>query len=289
MNKALIVALTTYKESVRLPLFYVLACFFGAVIFFSKDFTLFGFNKELTIIKEVALATIMIAGILQSVLLAGTTITSDVERKTYMMILSKPISRTQFLIGKFLGILLSVFSSASFLFMVMVLTLWYAQGYPELKEMSQRGFPMSFTPEQISSAYWDHLASFAVTGMLHQAGYFLLALMQIGLMCALTVMLSSFFPLALNAGICFFVFVLGNMSYNIYDVCVKSGSSVVSFLGTAVYMLLPNLSYMNPSAGASYGLLPSVADISIAFSYCLVYTLMILVAGSAVFNRTEMR
>lgn len=287
-----VIAITTYKEAVRLPLFYILVFFFSAVIFLSKEFTFFCFDHQLPIIKEVAIATIGIAGILLSVLLAGTTITADVERKTSMTILSKPISKGQFIAGKYFGVLLTVVSAVFFLSLTTIMTLWLAEGKPNVESLSEHGLHLKnisqATSEDVNLLYENYIYEYlktTVVGVLKGAS---LCAFQIFLMSALSVVLSLFFSLTVNAGICLLVFLIGHFSVYIY-LTAKQGGAVVSALGTVFFTLFPNLDYFIGPGHMSDPYFIPLEYISFAFLYCLVYTAVILYTGTLIYNRTELQ
>ncbi|MBI3270954.1 MAG: hypothetical protein HYZ53_18270 [Planctomycetes bacterium] len=152
MGRVLIIAAATYREAGRQPILYIVTGFFAVLIYLSRWLTLFSFHvrEELNMIREMGIASLTVSGIMTSVVLAALAITSDVERLTTLTILSKPVHRSQFLLGKYVGILWTVFLSSAFLTLSLVYTLWEKEGsrnmieatdYLELNENRERRLP----------------------------------------------------------------------------------------------------------------------------------------------------
>ncbi len=106
--KALTIALATAKEAIRQPAFFVLAGLAGAWLIVSIFVPYFTFNEDIKMYKDTGLTTISFVGLLLALLTASSAVAEEIEGKTAITLLSKPINRRQFIIGKFLGIELGV-------------------------------------------------------------------------------------------------------------------------------------------------------------------------------------
>jgi ABC-type transport system involved in multi-copper enzyme maturation permease subunit len=103
------VALAAFREGVRQPLFWLLtaaAIFLLFLSFFVPYFTLFP-GDELKMMKQLDYDILMLAAVAFGVIAAGTSISEEIEGRTAVTLMSKPVSRRQFLLGKFAGILLA--------------------------------------------------------------------------------------------------------------------------------------------------------------------------------------
>ena len=63
----------------------------------------FSLGEDIKMLKDCGLATILISGLLLAVWTASTSIANEIEGKTAMTLLSKPINRRQFIVGKYIG------------------------------------------------------------------------------------------------------------------------------------------------------------------------------------------
>src|SRR5215472_15674246 len=85
--------------------------------------------------KDTGLTTISFAGLLLALLTASSTVAEEIDGKTAITLLSKPINRRQFIVGKFLGILLGVLALFALLGTLFALGVWYKVAY-DLREAS---------------------------------------------------------------------------------------------------------------------------------------------------------
>src|SRR3954453_22349483 len=106
--KSLIIAFATAKEAIRQPAFFVLAFIPGSSIVGLIFIAYFTFGEDIKMYKDTGLTTISFASLLLALLTASSTVADEIEGKTAITLLSKPITRREFIIGKFLGIELGV-------------------------------------------------------------------------------------------------------------------------------------------------------------------------------------
>ncbi len=104
MAKLWIIARTTFSEIIRQPFYFVIIAIAGGLTAASPTFTAFTLLNNEKLMKEMGLATMLLAAWFLSAVAAARVVSIEIETKTVMTLLSKPVSRAQFLIGKFLGI-----------------------------------------------------------------------------------------------------------------------------------------------------------------------------------------
>src|SRR6185437_12438778 len=101
--KSFTIAFATAKETIRQPAFFVTA-FFASTLLIVTIFTpYFTFGEDIKMYKDTGLTTISFFCMLLALLTASSTVADEIEGKTAITLLSKPINRRQFIIGKFLG------------------------------------------------------------------------------------------------------------------------------------------------------------------------------------------
>lgn len=135
MKKTLSLAWTTYREAARQPLYYILIVVFGLLILLSHMFTLFTFGEgeKRNMIREMGISSILLCGLFLAIVVAYQVITRELESRTALTLLSKPLSRTSFLIGKFLGMMWAIFYAVLALFFGFVVALWWGEGEEHLR------------------------------------------------------------------------------------------------------------------------------------------------------------
>ncbi len=117
------VAHNTFRESVRERVLYNLVIF--AVLMTAAGFLLgeLSIRQDEKIIKDVGLAAVDIFGTLIALFVGVALVNKEIERRSLMPIMAKPVSRTEFLLGKFLGLSLTLLLNVSLMTLGVYLTL----------------------------------------------------------------------------------------------------------------------------------------------------------------------
>lgn len=103
------VALAAFREGVRQPMFWLLTGLAFVALTIAPFLPYFTFGEDYIVVKELGYDTLMLAAILFGTLAASIFIADEIEGRTAVTVMSKPISRRQFLLGKFVGIAASAF------------------------------------------------------------------------------------------------------------------------------------------------------------------------------------
>jgi len=107
MGRVYAVAINTFREAVRDRVLYGVLGLALAVLLFTLALAQLALYEQRRIILDVGLATISFFAIMVAVFLGSSLLYKEIERKTLYVILSKPIARGEFLLGKYLGIVLT--------------------------------------------------------------------------------------------------------------------------------------------------------------------------------------
>jgi ABC-type transport system involved in multi-copper enzyme maturation permease subunit len=194
---------------------------------------------------DCGLSTILICCLLLAVWTASIAVAEEIEGKTAMTLLSKPINRRQFILGKYFGILEGVLTLLVILGLVMYVSTYLKAGYDH-KE-SAKGTLDYFAwegniprPEPLRLA----MANAIIPGLT-------LILMEAALMAAVSVAISTRLPMLPNMITCFAVFVIGHLT----PVLVIGGklNVFVKFFANLIATLLPALDNLNMSPAISTG------------------------------------
>lgn len=129
MNRVWAIAQNTFREAIRQKLLYGLL-FFTVLLIFASYFLgqLSIAGAETKIVKDMALASVFIMGAFISLSMGISLVFKEIDRKTIYTILSKPVSRFEFILGKFLGLMVTVGVQ---LFLMMCLVFAMLKTYPE--------------------------------------------------------------------------------------------------------------------------------------------------------------
>ncbi|AQQ71933.1 ABC-type transport system involved in multi-copper enzyme maturation, permease component [Limihaloglobus sulfuriphilus] len=102
------IAANTFKETIRQPIFGIIV-FLGILIFiFSPSITMYSIDDDNKLLRELGFSTLFLAGLFIAVFSSTGAIVEELENKTVMTVLTKPIPRWGFILGKFLGLVLAV-------------------------------------------------------------------------------------------------------------------------------------------------------------------------------------
>jgi ABC-type transport system involved in multi-copper enzyme maturation permease subunit len=123
MSSIVAIAFNTFKEAVRNRVLYVILFFSLIMIGASGAISQLSITEHGRIIKNLGFASINLFGVAIAIFVGVSLVYNELEKRTIYTIVSKPIARWQFLLGKYLGLLLTVYvnlfvMSYFFLFML---------------------------------------------------------------------------------------------------------------------------------------------------------------------------
>src|SRR5947209_3790458 len=101
------VALAAFREGVRQPMYWLISIVAVGVLVISPFLPYFTFGEDFKMVSQLGFDIIMLSAVVFSVLAASMSISEEIEGRTAITLMSKPVSRRQFLLGKFFGILLA--------------------------------------------------------------------------------------------------------------------------------------------------------------------------------------
>jgi len=255
--KSFTIAIATAKEAIRQPAFFVMAAFAGALLVGTIFAPYFTFGEDIKMYKDTGLTTISFACMLLALLTASSTVAEEIEGKTAITLLSKPINRRQFIIGKFLGIELGVLALYVLLGALFAAGVWYKFGY-DLRESA------GGTPE--AAKQWGQVRQ-VMPGLV--LGFF-----EVTVLTAISVAISTRLPMLANLVVCILVFFLGHLS----PVLVQAGgqhqvNELVTFMAKFFAWALPSLEFFNAGPSISTGaVIPWIGYVLPAFLYCMLYS-----------------
>ncbi len=105
MGKVYQIAKNTFRESIRDKILYVIAFFAAVMMFASLMLGWISIGDQLQVVQDFSLAVLSFFGALMAVFVGTGLIYKEIDKRTIYTILSKPVRRWQFLLGKYLGLL----------------------------------------------------------------------------------------------------------------------------------------------------------------------------------------
>lgn len=104
MRQFLFIASNSFRELIRQPVYLLLMSAASLFIVFLSTVPYFGFGDDPKMVEDMSLAVLLLAGLLMSVLCAASTVAQEIRTGTALTVLSKPVGRGAFLLGKFAGL-----------------------------------------------------------------------------------------------------------------------------------------------------------------------------------------
>lgn len=249
----LAIARITLKEALRDKLLHV-AALFGTLLI-GATLLLGGLSagSDLKIIQDFGLGTLNALLIILAVFLGSRLISRDLEQRIVYTLLSKPISRGQFLTGKYLGC-----SAALLCLLVLLGGLFYAV--------------MLFTTRRFDPIYLGPMLLFGLEAMV-----------MLGLTLLFTTMTSPMLSILYAMGF----YALGHGSDLIKQFGEKA-DPVAKAVSTAIYYGLPNLETFNLKNQVVYGETLSLGQWTWAIAYGLCLIVVLLTLSNLIFTRKEL-
>ncbi|MDB5344962.1 MAG: putative rane bound transporter [Schlesneria sp.] len=252
-TKAGIVARATTKEAVRQPVFLLSMAVAILILLMNTVLPFYSLGDDVKMLKDCSLATILISGLLIAVWTASTSIAEEIEGKTAMTLLSKPINRRQFILGKYIGILQAVLWFMLPIVIVFLSCVYFRVGY-DAKEGSKDIPPAAIVMAEVIQV---------IPGLV-------LLFMEIAVLSAISVAISTRLPMVVNLTTCFAIFVVGHLA----GILVNAGVGrieFVLFMGRVIATVLPTLDSFNISAAVATGAVVPPVYLGNAAIYCVCY------------------
>ena len=257
-RQTLAIVLNTFREAVRDRVLYNLIAFALILIASALLFGQISIGIQKTILLNVGLSAISIFGLLIAIFLGIGLVYKEMDKRSLYALLSKPIRRRQFIIGKFLGLNFTLLVNTVF----MSLGLWAALYY-----LMRR-----FEPQDLS--VWVAI-------------YFIL--LELSLVTALCLFFSCFATPVLSAVFTFMAYVIGNFAADIRAFGELTENNLLKGLTTVLYYLLPNFSDFNVSAWVSHGKPVAAEVVLLNTLYALCYDAILVAAAVWIFSRKDLK
>ena len=251
------IAANTYRETIRNKILYALLAFALLVIGLTSFLADLSFGELSRIIANVGLASIHIFGVVMSIFLGITLVSREVDRKTVYLILSKPVPRWEFVVGKALGLCATLAVTTS----IMALVLFAVHmGY--------------------------RYGGKAETGiLLASCGIYL----ELVLLTCVASLFSTFTTPVLSAMFTLSMFFIGHISRDLLFFGGRSRSALLRGAAQALYYALPDLESFNWKNEVVYGQARDISVLPWAVAYLLLYGGTLLALACLIFSRKDFK
>ena len=278
------IARATTKEAIRQPIFLLMTALGILVMIANYYVPFFSMGDDTKMYIDCGLAMTLICALLLSVWTASISVAEEIEGKTAMTLLSKPVNRRQFVFGKYVGITQSSFLMLFILGIVFFTLTYFKFGYDQ-KE-SGKGLAELFfyrdvgLPFQIPYLVRDrfNVARTILPGLT-------LIAMEVAVMTAVSVAISTRAPMLVNISTCFSIFVIGHLTPILVQAEVNE---LVTFVARMFATVLPTLEHFNMQAAISTGKIIPIDYIGMAGLYCVCYATALIMLAFLMFEDRDL-
>jgi ABC-type transport system involved in multi-copper enzyme maturation permease subunit len=263
-----LVASAVYRESVRDRIPLTIAGFGVLLVAASYLISQLTAGQDLKIIKDLGLAALNILGLFIAIFIGINLVAKEVDRRSIYTLLSKPVSREQFLVGKYLGLVMTLAVNLGAMCIAFYAVLFY-------QNLATPGNVRASWPAPAT----DPKLMIAVV----------LIFGELMLTTAIALFFSSFSTPLLSALLTFGLWIGGHFNADLRQFEQVVDSAVVSYLAKAAYYLLPNLAPFNVKAEVVHGIPIDPSHVLFTLAYALTYITILLLAAMAVFRKRDFK
>jgi len=255
--KVYAIAVNTFKEAIRDKIFYSLVFFALLILGASTALATLTIGEWSKIIEDLSLSAMGIFGVIISVFVGVGLVFKELEKKTIYTIISKPIKRWQFLLGKYLGLALTLLVYMAVMSIVFMIALHH---YGDTEKNGIRLFSAVF-----------------------------LIYIELLVLTAVAIIFSTFSSPMLSAAFTLSIYVIGHLLPDIKLFTAKYTPMGLKGVMNVVYYALPNLENFNIKTLVVHNLPVSAGYIWMATAYGLLYITSLLSIAVLIFEKRNFK
>jgi len=252
MNVILAIARNTFKEVLRDKVFYNLFVFALLMIGSALLLGTLTIGEQSKIIKDIGLASIDLFGVLIAIFVGVGLISKEIEKRTIYTIIAKPVHRYQFLLGRFAGLVFTMWVNTAVMLVAFCVILVVGGTSPD-------------------------------SGLMKAVG--LMTVAQLIVLSA-AMLFSTFTTPTLSGIFTLALYVIGELTPDLKTLSEKL-SGVSRGLLSGSYYLLPNLALFNVKGEAVHGVPITAGYMLTAIGYGVSYAAVVLLLSCFVFQRRD--
>jgi ABC-type transport system involved in multi-copper enzyme maturation permease subunit len=243
-----------FQEVIRDRILYFIGFFSLLLILAQRIIPEIAAGTHEKILLDFGIGAIAILSVIVAIFVGTALINKEIEKRTLLMLIPKPISRAELILGKHLG-----------LTAVLSVTVAIMMGiYLAMLSLSDITYPI---------------------GALAIAAVYLL--LELALIVAVAILFGVFTSSILATLLSFGVYLMGHFSEDLVELGKLSKNASIESLTTSLYLVLPNLSRLDLKNEAVYGLLPNQGELLNHALYGILYTALLLIISIAIFAQKE--
>jgi hypothetical protein len=295
MYRTSVIIRYTFLEAIQQPIYSLLMTLGAAILFIFGLLPFFTLGEDVKMYKSVGLDVILLLVLLATLFATSKSIYEEIEDRTMLTLMSKPVRRWEVMLGKYLGIVLAAALGVFILGIVVILGTW-------IRIPSDYLLQVNSLNDLIREQIWNYRLMH-ISGLVPQL---VLTWLQISVLAAVGVALSTRFSLVVNLPTVIILYLAGNLTRFMFPIAagpLAGKPEAVQFVGKVIGLLLPYLgtfdlkdvtvmatikvgSFRADSEAVSLG--PLWGYVGLAALYAVSYTTFVLCAGMWSFQRREL-
>jgi ABC-type transport system involved in multi-copper enzyme maturation permease subunit len=225
-------------------------------------------GQDLKIIKDLGLAALSILGLFIAVFFGIGLVAKELERRSIYSLLSKPVTREQFILGKFFGVSLTLAVNLLAMCAAFYVVLFYQQ--MTATEAQKLAWPAPATDARLMVAV-------------------VLIFGELMVVTAVALFFSTFAGPLTSILFTLGLWVAGHFNADLRHFEEVMDAPVAAWVARVLYYVLPNLAPFNVKAEVVHGVGVSASHVGLTLAYAAVYVTLLLVAAMAIFRRRDFK
>lgn len=254
LNRTLVIATNVFREVIRDRILYLIGLFALVMAASVRLLPEVSATAENKIILDVGLAAMTLLGLVIAVFVGTGLVNKEIEKRTVLVLMTKPIRRSEFIVGKHLGL------SAVLAVLIATMTALY------MGILSLFRIPYPAVSIGVSSLY---------------------LLLQLALITAVAIAFGVLTSSLLAALLTFAVYLMGNFSRDLVTLGTLSKNLAIENFTRTLYLVLPDLARLDLKNQAVYGQLPGWDLLLTNAGYGLLYIVILLALSTLIFTFRE--
>jgi len=233
MSRTWVILRHTFLEAIVAPIFSLLLAFGAAIIIIFGLLPFFTLGEDTVMFKSVASDVILLFVLIATLFATSKSIFEEIEDRTMLTLMSKPVSRMEVLVGKYLGIICSSLLAIAILGTILMLAVWWR--IPT--DYQIRGADLN----EIEAQRLHNLRMMHNLGLIPQL---LLMWLQVSVLASVGVAISTRVSLVVNLPVVILLYIAGNLSRFIFPLNqgpLKEWPAPFQWLAGLVTLVLPYL------------------------------------------------
>jgi ABC-type transport system involved in multi-copper enzyme maturation permease subunit len=262
------ISVHVFKDSVRDKVLYAIVAFAVLMIAASLLLGQVTGGQEVKIIKDLGLAAISIFGLFAAIFIGIGLVSKEVERRSIYGLLVKPMTRPQFVLGKFFGLVLTLAVNVA----VMTLALYTVLAFFEwsIPEEAQKAFEApALDPALLKATF--------------------LILVELVVVTAVALFFSTFAGPMVSAALTFGAVIIGNFNADLKNFESVIDSQPMIWLARTLYYALPNLAPFDVKSQVVHAQPVPFGYIALSVGYAGLYVGILLLLATLIFSRRDFK